>query len=193
VRYAERGRIFTYTVDGKKAYENGLITNLNALSNHTISVIDQNSNFVYQSSFRVADGETVHVSPEEQWGGPFHILAYTGNSAYAGLGLQYFPLRYLWIEAGSGVSWSNSIYDISPRIDAGYYAYGDMTADLRFGLGVTAGYYQYTPAGNYSPPYSYSAGVFALAEWKWIFLKLGCSYDFGASQFFPAIEAGFKL
>ena len=193
VNYGERGRIFTYTIDGKPAYANEFISNMNALSNHSITVIDQHSNLIYQRPFGVLDGLTTHVTPIEEWAGPLHIRVYSGSSAFAGLGLEYFPWRYFWIEAGSGVSWCNSQYEISPYLDIGYYLFGDMKTDFRAGLGLSAGYYQYTPADDFSQPYSYSTGAFAVAEWKWFNLKLGCSYDFKAGQAFPVAAIGIKL
>lgn len=193
VRYGERGRIFTYTVDGKPVHENEFISNMNALSNHSIKVIDQNSNLIYQSPFSVMDDATTHVVSEQMWGGPFHIKGYFGNTSYGGLGVEYFPWRYFWLEAGGGVSFYHSQYEISPYLDAGYYVFGDMKTDFRAGLGLSAAYYQYFPVSDFNRPYSFSAGVFTEGEWKWLNLKLGCNYDFGAGQFFPVLTIGFKL
>ncbi|MGA2141186.1 MAG: hypothetical protein ABSG94_02090 [Brevinematales bacterium] len=197
--YCAAGKKYSYYVDGRPAYENEMITNISALSAHTLTVMDQFSNLACRQPFNAVDGDTIHVTPEDKWGGPFHVLAYagTGGIGFGGLGVEYFPGRYFWLEAGGGVSCYpyNSTYDISPHLDAGYYFYGDMAADFRFGAGLTASYYMYIPAGNFSRPYSYSSGVFIVCEWKWLFLKLGASYDFLADtgQIFPVISIGFKL
>jgi hypothetical protein len=195
VQYASRGDVFAYSIDGKPVYENEFISNMNALTNHNIRVTDQRTNLVYESPFNVLDGETIHVTPAEKWGGPFHLLVYAGGTGYGGLGLDFFPSRYLWVEAGSGVSLYDSDYDISPYIGLGYYFYGDMSTDMRFGAGLTGSYYMYMPPGAFSRDYSYSAGVFAVAEWRFISLKAGVSYDFLAAsgQIFPVVSIGFKL
>ncbi len=193
VRYGISGRKYIYSVDGRPAYENEVFTNMSAVTNHSISVIDQDSNIIYQSPINIVDGATVNAAPEEIWGGPLHVRFYTGSSAFAGIGLEYFPWRYFWIEAGSGVSWENSFYQISPYLDAGFYIFGDMKTDFRAGIALSGGYYAYLPASGFARPYDYSAGVYADAEWMWLNLKLGYSYDFGAKQFFPAIAAGFKF
>lgn len=193
VSYGERGRSFTYTVDGKTAYENQFISNMNALSSHSIKVVDQNSNLIYQGPFNVMDDATTHVYSEQKWGGAFHVKAFMGNTSFAGLGVEYFPWRYFWLEAGGGFSVWNSQYEIAPYIDAGYYLYGDMQKDFRAGLGLSAAYYQYLPAASFGRPYNYSAGIFAVGEWNWITLKLGLDYDFGAGQIFPVLSIGFKL
>ena len=73
VSYAQRGQKFIYTVDGKQAFENEEFTNMNALSNHNIIVVDDHTNLIYMGSFNVVDGLTSHVTPEEKWGGPLHV------------------------------------------------------------------------------------------------------------------------
>ena len=103
VSYGISGRKYSYFVDGSPAYENEEFTNMNALSNHTLTVLDQNSNIIYKSPFNVLDGATTHVSPSEKWGGPIHVRAYFLGSSFGGLGVEYFPWRYLWLEAGERI------------------------------------------------------------------------------------------
>ncbi|MGA2141419.1 MAG: hypothetical protein ABSG94_03255, partial [Brevinematales bacterium] len=124
---------------------------------------------------------------------PLHLMVYSGNCSFAGLAAEYFPYRYFWLEAGGGVSWYKTIYDVSPYLGIGYYFIGDMKTDFRLGCGITASYYQYVPLSAITPPYNYSGGIFAQFEWKCINLRIGCYYDFGAKQACPDASIGFKI
>jgi len=221
VRYGIRGKKYIYKVDGMPAYENEEFTNMSAASDHILTVEDQSNNIVYSGFIVINDGLTIHAVPEEETIWPVHYdLCLPGlYSGLGSLGVEYYPSKIFWAGAGCGFNtvynqvFGQYIYEIMPHIEAGYYFYGDIRTDFRAGAGLTASYYQYFPQNDISqvnPGYlnqidssypsggavsssDYSAGIFAVFEWKFLFLRVGASFDFGPETFFPAAVIGLKL
>jgi hypothetical protein len=211
LKYKERGKSYVLYVDDELSSEGRLFEDMNALKEHNIKVVDQDKNTVYQQTFNVSDGATIHVTPEEKWAGPFHIKTYILGNSLFGLAGLYFPERYIWVELGCGMSFISSpafketIYNVSPYLDAGYYFYGDMKTDIRVGAGVSLLYFQYLPSDIFDrinpdyvkrttvTPYSCAAGVFGSIEWKWLMFKLGVNYDIMAGSIFISPSLGVKF
>jgi hypothetical protein len=211
VRYQERGKKYSVTVDNKPVKDNQVLEDLNALNEHVIKVYNQSTNLIYSSKFNVKDGSTMHIAGEEKWGGLFHPKFYLFGNSICGAAAQFFPERYVWLEAGMGFSvyysqaFKEGIYNLSPYLDAGYYFSGDMLTDWRYGGGASLLYYQYLPADKFSQinpdtikrsevtSYSYAAGVFAVGEWQWVTLKLGLYYDFMANGIYLSPSIGVKF
>ncbi len=196
-----RGKEYHYSIDGTPSFPGQVYTNMNALTQHSILVLDAKSNTVYSSDFSVLDGAETHVTPEEKWAGPFHFDIFTGiPSSFIGAGFAYYPDRYFWLEVSCGGGGMYSpmtagfVYAVAPGISACYYINGDLSEELRWGVGVNGTYYQYIAPGLPSTPaFGYSAGAFALLEWQWLFIRAGAGYEFDDSTFFPAVSIGIKF
>ncbi len=131
--------------------------------------------------------------------------------------LKTFGTRF-WIAGGVGASlWPQSMLESSlnvntlesgiffllPYIGLGYHILGDTEKDFRLGAELSAHYVLIsqipsqvmTQLGNVNPR-PFSVGLFARAEWKFLYLKAGYYFDisnFKFSTWYPTISGGVVL
>jgi len=205
IAYKDNLKKYSLFLNDKEVVEGQLISNLQAGLKYTLSVKNDRQEEVFREDFYLRDAEVKVVNPCEKDYSPWHFKALTLDRNFLTLGIDYFPWRYFWVGIGAGASYasvgSNSLFFLSPFVEAGYYFMGDMAYDLRIGAGVVGRVNIFMPedvgksmdfsVGNYSP----NAGIFVQLEWRFIVLRPVAYLVFGKEDIFFSygLGIGFRL
>lgn len=186
VRYKDKKKKYLVYLDGNTVKEGEVLKNVPA-GEHTIIVKEDGGEEIYRETFKLEENTTKEIHTSAKWGGMIHGRIYTLDHCWLGIEGNLFLSRYLWVGVGTGFSFG---YDdatsqvitadlyFTPFIDVGYFLLGDMNYDLRVAVGggvkmdIATSTNENVSAAS-DELISIKLGVFGLAEYKFISLKMG--------------------
>lgn len=207
IRYKEPGKQYKLSLNGEEVAPDTVLSNVAIKMDQNLLVINQNSVIEQRIPLLLKDGETFYVSPMPNWGGAAHMRVYTMGGVMAGLALDYYLARPLWIGLSGGFSIiprqinneSVLFVQIHPSVELGYHFLGNMKKDFRLGAGVSAGINLIVPGDKWdiiSPASNFGLvpAAFVALEWKFVYARCRVVADFNAGSTFQVYpEIGLKF
>lgn len=207
IHYKEKGRTYKTQVNGRDIQEGQSLEDLEVGIPYYLLIMDDRNLVQSRLEFSLRDGEIYRASPAVNWGGAWHARLWTGGGSMAGLGLEYYLSRPLWLGVHTGFSfWSRQIsgelvtlYSINPGIEAGYFLLGHMAQDFRLGLGIQLSTMIALPADAWqtldpaSSSMSLIPGLFLNTEWRAVTLRLLVVKDSSVNNLYFQPSLGLKF
>lgn len=196
--HANRRTQYQVLLNGRSVHAGETVSNLVVNMDHSLMLLDQDSNILNKQSFTLRDGELRRISPvEPNHPRSLYMRVYTGQNSMLGVGVNLYMFNRLWLGANFGYSLyptSDTNYNVLyPSVEIGFSFAYIKEVDMRFSVGAFGGYYHalIPEAADFEGG---TFGLFFEYQWKFLYarLLLGKDSQYDNGPFFgPSIGVRF--
>lgn len=182
---ASRSKDYTILLDGESVLPESTVSNILVTDDHTIELYDE-TGLLDSKTFSLIDGENVTIElTDTKYYKKWFVTVMGIHHGFSAVGFRWMFNRKFF--AGLNVSYSQfystrieaSLFNLYPSIEGGYYLIGESDEPFRIGAGLNVGFYMVLGNGDEltlndleASPWGLSVEAFALAEWRFLSLKV---------------------